>query len=152
MNDYVNPYQDQSYEQPQQYGQPRNLPQSYQPSAQYEQPGPDSQYTPPQPPPPPNYAPPPPQQQWQRPYQQPVQVAPRSPALGLIVSIFIPGVGSMMAGQTGKGVGILAGYLVGWLLCFVLIGFVVMPAFWIWGLVAAYMDAVAWNRAHGIIS
>ena len=58
----------------------------------------------------------------------------------------------MMAGKTGKGIGIMIGYFVGWLLCLVLIGFIVMPAFWIWGIVAAYMDAVAWNRAHGIIS
>ena len=87
---------------------------------------------------------------YQQPYgqQYPVQVAPRSPALGLIVSFFLPGVGSMMAGKTGKGIGIL----IGWLLCLVLVGFVVMPAFWIWGLVAAYRDAVAWNRAHGIVS
>jgi TM2 domain-containing membrane protein YozV len=87
-------------------------------------------------------------------YQQPgpVRVAPRSPALGLIVSIFLPGVGSMMAGKTGKGIGILIGWLIGWLLCLVLIGFVIMPVFWIWGLVAAYTDAVGWNRDHGIIS
>lgn len=106
MNDYPNPYQSQPYEQPQQYGQPQNLPQSYQSPAQQQRQGPDSQYSPPQPPP---YAP----EQWHQPYPQSVQVAPRSPALGLIVSIFIPGVGSMMAGQTGKGIGILAGYLLG---------------------------------------
>jgi TM2 domain-containing membrane protein YozV len=143
MNDYVNPNPDQSRERPQ------NLPQPYQPPAQHQQPGPGSHYPPQQPP---HYAPQQQGQQLQQPYPQPVQVAPRSPALGLIVSIFIPGVGSMMAGQTGKGVGILIGYLVGWLLTLVIIGFVVMPAFWIWGLVAAYMDAVAWNRAHGIVS
>lgn len=87
-------------------------------------------------------------------YQQPgpAPVAPRSPALGLIVSIFLPGVGSMMAGKTGKGVGILIGWLIGWLLCLVLIGLVIMPVFWIWGMVAAYTDAVGWNRDHGIVS
>lgn len=142
MNEYINPHQNQPSVHPQEGGQPQNFPQPYQPSGQYQQPGQGWQY-PPQPPSP--YTP-------QRPYPQPVQVAPRSPALGLIVSIFIPGVGSMMAGKTGKGIGILIGYFVGWLLCLVLIGFVVMPAFWIWGLVAAYTDAVAWNRAHGIIS
>ena len=96
----------------------------------------------------------------QQPYQPPLygaqqqwlQVAPKSPAAGLVVSIFLPGVGSMMAGKTGKGIGILVGWLIGWLLCLVLIGFLVMPAFWIWGLVAGYQDAVWWNRAHGIVS
>lgn len=101
-----------------------------------------------------------------RPYQPPAQpqpyayrqpypvqvVAPRSPAAGLIVSFFLPGVGSMMAGKTGKGIGILIGYLIGCLLCIIVIGFIVAPVFWIWGLVAAYQDAVAWNRGHGIIS
>ena len=92
-------------------------------------------------------------QQYPPPGWQPrPQVAPRSPALGLIVSIFLPGVGSMMAGKTGKGIGILIGYMIGWLLCLVLIGFLIMPVFWIWGMVAAYGDAVAWNREHGIVS
>lgn len=145
LNEYINPYQNQPYGQPQQGGQPQNFPQPYQPSGQYQQPGQGWQYPPQQPP---HYA----QQQWQQPYPQPMQVAPRSPALGLIVSFFLPGVGSMMAGKTGKGIGILIGYFVGWLLCLVLVGFLVMPAFWIWGMVAAYLDAVAWNRAHGIIS
>lgn len=79
-------------------------------------------------------------------------VAPKSPAVGLLVSIFLPGVGSMMADRVGKGVGILIGYLVSYLLMFVLIGFIMVPAFWIWGLVAAYTDAQDWNREHGIIS
>lgn len=126
MNDYTAPYQQQNLPQPYQQGQP---------GAGWQAP---------------SYGAP---QQWQQPYYpQFAQVAPRSPALGLIVSFFLPGVGSMMAGKTGKGIGILCGYFVGWLLCLVLIGFVVMPAFWIWGLVAGYTDAVDWNRVHGIIS
>jgi len=129
MNEYTTPQQQQPLQ---------NLPQVYQQG----QPGPGWQQ-------PPSYGPP---QPWQQPYPQPVQVAPRSPALGLIVSFFLPGVGSMMAGRTGKGIGILCGYFVGWLLCFVFIGFIVMPAFWIWGLIAGYADAVDWNRAHGIVS
>ena len=114
----------------QQPAQPSYPPAPQQP--QY-QPQPYAQYPPPQ-------------------YQQYPQVAPKSAALGLIVSIFIPGVGSMMAGKVGEGIGILAGWLIGWFLCLVLIGFVIMPVFWIWGLVAAYQDAVKWNRDHGIVS
>lgn len=80
------------------------------------------------------------------------QVSPRSPALGLIVSIFLPGVGSMMAGHVGKGVGILIGYIIGAILSVVIVGIFIAIPLWIWGLVAGYQDAVSWNRAHGIIS
>jgi len=95
------------------------------------------------PPPPPSYG------------QQPVvyqQVQAHSPALGVIASFFIPGLGSMLNEQVGKGVAILACYLVSILLCFFLIGIVLAPACWIWGMVAANNDAHKWNRAHGIIS
>jgi len=141
-------YQPQGYDPrqqppPQQWGQQPDYPPSFQPQQQRAQVQP--------------YAPAPYQQPYPQQYpppgwQPPVQVAPRSPALGLIVSFFLPGVGSMMAGKTGKGIGILAGYMFGWLLCLVFIGFIVMPIFWIWGMVAAYRDAVAWNRERGIIS
>lgn len=91
--------------------------------------------------------------QWRQPYPpRPMLVSPKSPALGLVVSFFFPGVGSMIAGKAGKGIGILIGYFIGLVLCFVLIGFIVAPAFWIWGMVAGYSDAVSWNRAHGILS
>jgi TM2 domain-containing membrane protein YozV len=87
-----------------------------------------------------------------QPYYQQQQVSPRSPALGLIVSIFLPGVGSMMAGHVGKGVGILIGYIIGAILSVVIVGIFIAIPLWIWGLVAGYQDAVRWNRAHGIIS
>ncbi len=41
----------------------------------------------------------------------PIQVAPKNPALALLVSFFVPGLGSMVNGEVGKGVGILIGYL-----------------------------------------
>ena len=126
-------YQPQGYDprrqqQPQQWGQQPDYPPSFQP----QQGGQVQPYG----------------------YQQPgpVQVAPLSPALGLIVSIFLPGVGSMMAGKTGKGVGILIGWLIGCCCASSSSGSFIMPVFWIWGMVAAYTDAVRWNREHGIIS
>jgi TM2 domain-containing membrane protein YozV len=79
-------------------------------------------------------------------------VAPKSPAVSLIVSFFIPGVGSMINGDVGKGVGILIGYLVSWLFVIVFIGLIGVFAFWVWGMVDAYQGAVAWNRRHGILS
>lgn len=118
-------------------------PEQYDP--RHRQPSPPSRYQQPQYLPQP-YQPQYPPRQWQP------QVAPKSPALGLIVSVFLPGVGSMMAGRAGKGTGILAGYLAGCLLCLVVIGLVIAPVFWVWGLVAAHGDAVRWNAEHGIIS
>jgi len=105
-------------------------------------------YPPPQPP---QYLPAPYQQPW--PYQpQYPQVAPKSPALAVIVSAFIPGAGSMMCGHAGRGIWLLALWLVSCVLCLVVIGFLLAPAFWIGGMVMAHSDAVAWNREHGIVS
>ena len=54
--------------------------------------------------------------------------------------------------KVGKGIGILACYVVAVILCAVLVGFIAAPAVWIWGMVAANNDAHKWNRAHGILS
>ena len=85
-------------------------------------------------------------------YGQPMAVAPKSPALSLLISFFIPGVGSMVNGDVGMGVFILLGYLVSLVLIIVLIGIVLVPAFWVWGLVDAYQGAQRWNARHGIVS
>ena len=79
-------------------------------------------------------------------------VAPKSPALSLIVSLFLPGVGSMINGDVGTGVAILVLYIVGIALSVVLIGIPLAIGVWIWGLIDAYQGAQRWNRAHGIIS
>jgi TM2 domain-containing membrane protein YozV len=81
-----------------------------------------------------------------------VPVAAKSPGLALIASFFIPGLGSMMNGEVGKGVGILVGYLVSWVLTLVLIGVLGLFAFWIFGMVDAYNGARNWNLRHGIYS
>ncbi len=83
---------------------------------------------------------------------RPYAVAPRSPALGLIVSFFIPGLGSMINGSVGKGVGILVGYAFSMLLTIVLVGYVGMLVFWIWGMVDGYRSAQRWNARYGIVS
>lgn len=79
-------------------------------------------------------------------------VAPRSPAISLIASFFIPGLGSMINGRVGIGIGILCLYVVGFILSFFLIGVPIALGAWIWGMVDGYQSAQAWNRAHGIIS
>ena len=83
---------------------------------------------------------------------QPMTVAPKNPALSVLLSIFIPGLGSMVNGNVGTGVAILILNIIGWMLAIVLIGIPLAIGTWIWGLVDAYRSAQRWNRAHGIIS
>ena len=79
-------------------------------------------------------------------------VAPKSPAASVLLSVFIPGLGSMVNGNVGVGVAILILNIVGWMLAIVLIGIPLAIGTWIWGLVDAHQSAQRWNRAHGIIS
>lgn len=83
---------------------------------------------------------------------QNLQVMPKSPAVALIISIFLPGVGSMVAGSPGAGIAILLAYIFSWFLIVLLIGILLVPLVWVIGLVHAYTAAQAWNRRHGIIS
>ena len=80
------------------------------------------------------------------------QVAPKNPALSLLASFFLPGLGSMINGDVGKGVGILVGYFVSWVLTIVLVGFIGIIGFWVWGMVDGYQGARQWNARHGIYS
>ncbi|WP_323100436.1 DUF2510 domain-containing protein [Intrasporangium sp. YIM S08009] len=80
------------------------------------------------------------------------QVAPKNPAVSLLASFFLPGLGSMINGDVGKGVGILIGYFVSWLFVIVLVGFVGVFGFWVWGMVDGYQGARRWNAQHGIYS
>jgi TM2 domain-containing membrane protein YozV len=81
-----------------------------------------------------------------------VQVAAKNPGVALLASFFFPGLGSLMNGQPGKGIAIFIGYVISWVLTIILIGFVGVFGFWVWGMVDAYQGAKRWNAAHGIIS
>jgi TM2 domain-containing membrane protein YozV len=80
------------------------------------------------------------------------QVAPKSPALSVLASFFLPGLGSMINGDVAKGIGILIGYLISCVLVIVLIGIVGVFGFWVWGMVDAAAGARRWNARHGILS
>jgi TM2 domain-containing membrane protein YozV len=86
------------------------------------------------------------------PMHPPRAVAPKNPALSLIVSFFLPGVGSMINGDVGIGVVILLIWLISIPLMFFFIGFFTATGAWILGLVDAYQGARRWNARHGIIS
>jgi TM2 domain-containing membrane protein YozV len=93
-------------------------------------------------------------QQWAQPQYQgvPAAVAPRNPVLYLILSFLLPGLGTMVLGNVGKGVGILGLYIAGIVLSIFLIGIPLAIGAWVWGMVDAYQSAQHWNQAHGIIS
>jgi TM2 domain-containing membrane protein YozV len=123
----------------------------------YQQPPVDQAYQPPPGQsgyPPATYQQPPYQQSYPQGDQAPpvMQVAPKNPGIALLISVFVPGVGSLYAGKTNTGLIILIGYFVSWLLTLVIIGFVGVIGFWIWGMIDAYQAAQAWNRARGIES
>jgi len=79
-------------------------------------------------------------------------VQPHSATLAVVASFFVPGLGSMLNEKVGKGIGILACYIVSFILVIFLVGLIAAPAVWIWGMVAANNDAHKWNRTHGILS
>ena len=95
----------------------------------------------------------PPQAQYV-PQGQPAQqmILPKNPALGVILSFFIPGLGSIVNGSTGRGIAILGLYVFGWILAFFLIGIPILFGAWVWGLVDGYLSAQRWNQAHNIVS
>jgi hypothetical protein len=79
-------------------------------------------------------------------------VVPKNPALSVLVSVFVPGVGSMINGDVGKGVGILVGYSLSLVFSIVLIGLPFLVGFWLWGVIDAYQGAQLWNARRGIVS
>ena len=85
-----------------------------------------------------------------QPYGQYPPATRKDPALMLVASLLIPGLGTMLNGRVGRGVGILAGYGVGVLLSVVLIGLPIMFGFWVWGMVDAYQGAKDHNARHGL--
>ena len=74
----------------------------------------------------------------------------KNPAVSLLASFFIPGLGTMLNGEVGKGIGILVGYFACLFLFFLIVPLLVAVGLWVWGMVDAYQGAQQWNRRHGI--
>lgn len=55
-----------------------------------------------------------------------------------LLSFFIPGLGQIAKGQTGKGIGIFFGWLISWVLVITVIGTIVPVIIWVWQIVDAY--------------
>lgn len=70
----------------------------------------------------------------------------KNPGLAAILSFFIVGLGQIYNGQIAKGVGLMAAAFVSGILCWVAIGFILLPAVWIFGIWDAYRTAERLNR------
>lgn len=90
------------------------------------------------------------QQYGMQPYGQYPPAARKDPALMLVASLLVPGLGTMLGGRVGRGIGILGGYFVGLVLSVVLIGLPIMFGFWVWGMIDAYQGAKDHNARHGL--
>jgi TM2 domain-containing membrane protein YozV len=53
----------------------------------------------------------------------------------MVLNVFIPGAGSLVAGRTSVGMTQLLLWVIGFPLCFVLLGFPILMAAWVWSLV-----------------
>lgn len=84
----------------------------------------------------------------QPPYPPQPIIAPKNGAFGLLLSFFIPGLGSMVNGSGARGGVILAVYVVGCLLSFFLIGIPIAIGAWIWGLVDGYLSLARSSDWH----
>lgn len=87
-------------------------------------------------------------------WQSPVIVQPKQAGIAILLSFLIPGVGSMYAGEPGRGTIVL----VIWLVTLVVaaatlgLGLILTLAVWIWGMVTANGASRRWNARHGILS
>lgn len=65
----------------------------------------------------------------------------KNPSIAVVLSFFWPGLGQIYNGEIGKGIAFLiaAGISAG--LMWVLIGFLLYPVIWIWGMVDAHSSA-----------
>jgi TM2 domain-containing membrane protein YozV len=75
--------------------------------------------------------------------------ASRNPAASLFASLLIPGLGTIINGETAKGLLILGGYALSWLLVLFTIGVILVPAVWIYGMFDAFQGARRYNLTHG---
>lgn len=79
-------------------------------------------------------------------------VKPKNPGAAAVLSFLFPGLGQIMNGGIGTGIAMVVLTVFAWISLMFLIGFILLPAMYIWSIVEAYTKAKRWNAAHGIIS
>jgi TM2 domain-containing membrane protein YozV len=74
----------------------------------------------------------------------------RNPAASLLASLLIPGLGTIINGETGKGIVILVAWITAWVLVLAIVGLILVPAVWVYGMYDAFMGARRYNLAHAV--
>jgi len=75
-------------------------------------------------------------------------VGEKSPGLAAVLSFFIVGLGQIYNGQIGKGIVLIICYVISWLLVLILIGLILVPILWIYGIYDAYTTATKINAGE----
>ncbi|AMD18494.1 hypothetical protein TL18_10025 [Methanobrevibacter sp. YE315] len=70
--------------------------------------------------------------------------------LSAILSIIFPGLGQLYLGLNKKGIIFILGYIISFILVFLLIGFILMPIIWIWALIDSIRSTEAINRGEHV--
>ena len=78
----------------------------------------------------------------------PITTEKKSSGIAAIASFFIPGLGQIYNGEIGKGIIFIIVSIIFFLLMFVLIGFILLPLFWIYNIYDAYTTAEKINRMN----
>ena len=73
----------------------------------------------------------------------------RNPAASLLASLLLPGLGTIINGETGKGLVILVAWITAWVLILAIVGLILVPTVWIYGMYDAFQGARRYNLAHG---
>ena len=74
---------------------------------------------------------------------------PKDPAIAVVCSFLVCGLGHVYVGEYAKGFVLMGVYGLAWLLTSVLIGFLLVPVIWIYGLWSAHQAAVQHNERLG---
>ncbi|NHM26936.1 hypothetical protein G7K71_08060 [Desulfofundulus sp. TPOSR] len=70
----------------------------------------------------------------------------KNPGLAAVLSFLVCGLGQIYNGQIGKGIGLFVAAGISGLLCTVVIGFILLPVVWLYGIYDAYKTAERINR------
>lgn len=71
----------------------------------------------------------------------------KNPGLAAVLSFFVVGLGQIYNGQVGKGIALFVAAAVSGLLCTIVIGFILLPIVWIYGVYDAYKTADRLNAS-----
>jgi len=70
----------------------------------------------------------------------------KDPAIAVVCSFLACGLGHVYVGEYAKGFVLMAAYALAWMLTTVLVGFLLVPVLWVYGLWSAHRAAMAHNE------